>query len=1630
MKIIIRSKILLLALLAFTTANAQVLFEDVTDDAGPFHTGESWGAAWGDVNGDGWPDLTVDNHRHRNSLWRNNADGTFDDIMLQFDIDRVFLSDVKQDTHGSVWVDYDNDGDQDILSARSSAGGRGQLFRNQSGLGDEIGNSVNLGSFTGGRLGTFFDYDNDGDLDLFTARAGSAQVFQFNGSSYSNVTSNSNVGFSGKCSGNNYHQFADFYSPSFSMDMACGDEGSFPYDLYNITASPFQDVTSIFSTRSSNTNDTIFADFDGDLDVDLFALRGSIRPVNASRVSPTKIEAWLSTGSNAGDKGFTFTVNGVMTLTDADISRVTNSAIFSRVFIGSSGYHPTGFPVDLDPSNTANHGISSSSSFGFYIGYDPAQQQWTGLLRPSGHEDGYFVVEGQNISEPTMFGLATADQPIDPRFFRNDAGSYSPIYSIGLGDPISCTSVAAGDFDNDRDIDLYLICGRGVANLENIVYWNDGDGTFTRGASHGGEGPVGAGLEQGYGVAESVAMADYDVDGFLDFFITNGGLLVPQFEGGADTMIRNLGGNGNHWIQMDLVGTTSNTDGLGAKVTINADGVSQLREQNGGYHRWSQHHQRIHFGLGSSTSVTVTVDWPNGSQDVYNNVAADKLYKVTQGGSITEFVLGGVNALPAPGPGDECGSQLYEPDLDAGIFLYKDCGSGDWHMRAVAGGSESSINYTGNLSSSQNITNVAPFSLEGGDLVDTSVPNSVSYSLTMAGAGEDGFDFRVNSGASSCFSLNTPSDAKLYVGAGHLPAPLPLNLTTLASCLSISSADVSVSEADGQAQIDVNLLGASNQTITVDYQTANGSAQAGSDYTSGSGTLTFNPGDTVKSFTIPIVNDTVIESDETFTVNFSNVSSAATLATPQITVTIENDDSPVSNCGEPTIDSAVDREIFLWKDCTGNGRFNVRATAGSGSALTYDGNISTDQVFTNVNPYSIESSDVLDTTNPQLITFEMTMGNIWQDGFNFQVASGSTCLTLNLPAGIDVLVGENRTPLTSPFNIETLGPCQSGLSITDATVSEADGTANLTVSLSAASASVVTVDYATMNGSATAGLDYTAASGTLSFNPGVTSLPLPIAILQDTIIESVENFSVELSNATNALIGDASATVVINDDETNACGDPNYDRTTEKGFFIWQDCPSGEWHIRTTAGGDPVAVTYSGNLTSLSGVSNVTPFSFEGVDFVDITDPTDMSFLMKMANTGHDGIDFTLGAGNTCLSLDLPVGIDVLVGVNRTPVTPPFDIKTLGSCTVNPGNIPPVVVNPGSQSSTVGQSANLSISASDANGDTLSYSASGLPGGLNINNNSGVISGIPVALGTFNVTVTVSDGMASDNESFSWTIVNTPNLPPQVNAGVDQTITLPATVALSGSASDDGQPNPPGNLTTTWSFVSGPGTVSFASANSLSTSASFSADGIYVLSLTADDGALSTADELTVTVNAAPIACIDVDFESAGHGWLNLGSSTCSTGSFVRGTPNQVINSTVVTQVGGDHTTGSGNAMYTAFNTADGTDDVDSGECAIQSPNYSVSQASNLSVWYFHGQRDTGDDPSGDYFRLEYTLNNGASWTQIASNGDQRQNAVWTEATSNLPANSNVRIRVVASDGPATGDLVEAGVDDLKICPL
>ena len=176
-----------------------------------------------------------------------------------------------------------------------------------------------------------------------------------------------------------------------------------------------------------------------------------------------------------------------------------------------------------------------------------------------------------------------------------------------------------------------------------------------------------------------------------------------------------------------------------------------------------------------------------------------------------------------------------------------------------------------------------------------------------------------------------------------------------------------------------------------------------------------------------------------------------------------------------------------------------------------------------------------------------------------------------------------------------------------------------------------------------------------------------------------------------------------------------------------------------------------------------------------------------------------------------------------------------------------------------------------------------------------------------------------------------------------------------------------------------------------------------------------------------PTCSVETDFESGAGGWTNDGASTCSTGTYVVANPTQQTTSGVVTQPDGA-ASGSG-AYFTATNSSVGNADVDGGNCVARSPSVAVSDASTLSIDYFHGQRDNGDDASGDFFRLEVSTDGGSTFSTIASNGDARSVATWETTTTSIPAGSNVVVRIQCSDGAGPGDIVECGIDNFSICP-
>jgi RHS repeat-associated protein len=189
------------------------------------------------------------------------------------------------------------------------------------------------------------------------------------------------------------------------------------------------------------------------------------------------------------------------------------------------------------------------------------------------------------------------------------------------------------------------------------------------------------------------------------------------------------------------------------------------------------------------------------------------------------------------------------------------------------------------------------------------------------------------------------------------------------------------------------------------------------------------------------------------------------------------------------------------------------------------------------------------------------------------------------------------------------------------------------------------------------------------------------------------------------------------------------------------------------------------------------------------------------------------------------------------------------------------VVNP------PGNSAALSGTATDDNlpaASTLTYAWSKVsgPGSVTFSAPASAATNATFSeAGAYVLRLSASDSQLTGTDDVLVTLNGT-NKAPNVNAGIDQTVAHPTTIALGGTATDDGLPVN-SSLSLNWSKVSGPGTITFASASALQTTATFSAPGVYVLRLTASDTELSTADDLIITQTSAPSIGISSPAEGA-----------------------------------------------------------------------------------------------------------------------------------------------------------------------
>ena len=131
---------------------------------------------------------------------------------------------------------------------------------------------------------------------------------------------------------------------------------------------------------------------------------------------------------------------------------------------------------------------------------------------------------------------------------------------------------------------------------------------------------------------------------------------------------------------------------------------------------------------------------------------------------------------------DVCGQPVFSRFVDAGIFLWKDCGNTEqWILNATSGGGDA-ITYTGTLTSDAQIGPVTPISFEGIDSYQLSnTDQQLDFLMKMSGSGIDGLEFSVQAGA-ACLDIGTPANEQVVVGAGNALLTPPFDIYTLDPC--------------------------------------------------------------------------------------------------------------------------------------------------------------------------------------------------------------------------------------------------------------------------------------------------------------------------------------------------------------------------------------------------------------------------------------------------------------------------------------------------------------------------------------------------------------------------------------------------------------------------------------------------------------------------------------------------------------------------------------------------------------------------------------------------------------------------------------------------------------------------------
>ena len=509
---------------------------------------------------------------------------------------------------GSAWGDYDNDGDLDLFALGHYT--PQTLYRNNGRVVGRSGESTEGGcTFTdvapqaglahipGGFASLFADYDNDGDLDLYVTRDG----------------------WFGRKPNGLYRNNGRVMGPS-------GESTEERYTFTDVTASAgVGDAGSGFCAA--------WGDYDNDGDLDLYIANGVVGDASANVL-------YRNNGRGVGPSGES--TEGECTFTDvASQAGVAHTGPAIGTAFGDYDkdgyldlyvvnhtepnvlYHNNGDGTFTDVSEQAGVASQGRGFVTFFLDYDNDADLDLFISTMGAFAD---CIQSQ------IDGEAGPDTYRDtPVLYRNNGdGTFTDVtIQAGLNKVFGSMGANFGDIDHDGYQDLYLANGGPeMGRLEpDALFHNNGDGTFTDITEST---VVGEQIGKGHGVT----FGDYDGDGDLDMYVPIGGAYIG--DQWPNRLYRNEG-NANNWLVIKTVGTQSNRDGIGAKVTVRAGSLSQYAEVNGGCGFGSTNSLPLEFGLGANGPVDfLEVRWPSGVVQQFENLPVNQILTVTEAWSKTK----------------------------------------------------------------------------------------------------------------------------------------------------------------------------------------------------------------------------------------------------------------------------------------------------------------------------------------------------------------------------------------------------------------------------------------------------------------------------------------------------------------------------------------------------------------------------------------------------------------------------------------------------------------------------------------------------------------------------------------------------------------------------------------------------------------------------------------------------------------------------------------------------------------------------------------------------------------------------------------------------------------------------------